>query len=462
MTTLRLALRNIARNRRRSIATIAAIMVGAVSVLLFGGFSREIQYGLLVESIRQYGHLQVQQKNYHLFGSADPTAYSIREYERMIEAIRTDEMLSSTVRVVSPSLQFGGIAGNFSAGRSRTAMGVAVIPADVDRMQQWDERGVTAPGERLLLTGTDENSAMIGTGLARALQFCEQFAIDQCIDGDAENAGENLPALPGDILSLAAKEAGASSDSGRPRFAFLAATAQGAPNIADLEIAGVTSVSSKAVDDVLVAMHLSQAQQLIYGREAPQITALVVQLERTEQMPAARARLAALLDEQFPDQALAIYDFAELNPYFGQATGFLKTIFAFIAVLMALIVAFSVSNTMSMIVAERTNEIGTLRAIGVRRSGIRRLFITEGAMFGIVGAALGVLAAVAIASGVNVSDIRWTPPGRGEPTDLVTGWGGPGLVAATLFALIVLAIASSWWSARRGAKLIIVDALRHA
>ena len=66
------------------------------------------------------------------------------------------------------------------------------------------------------------------------------------------------------------------------------------------------------------------------------------------------------------------------------------TIFGFMFVLIGGIVMFTVSNTMNTTVVERTIEIGTLRAIGVRRAGIRALFVTEGALLGVCGALLGV------------------------------------------------------------------------
>ncbi|MFX8354967.1 FtsX-like permease family protein, partial [Acinetobacter baumannii] len=66
------------------------------------------------------------------------------------------------------------------------------------------------------------------------------------------------------------------------------------------------------------------------------------------------------------------------------------TIFGFIAVIMGVIVLFTIANTMSMSVMERINEIGTLRALGQRRSGVRRQFLAEGFLLGLFGATLGV------------------------------------------------------------------------
>ena len=99
-------------------------------------------------------------------------------------------------------------------------------------------------------------------------------------------------------------------------------------------------------------------------------------------------------------------------------------IFGFISVLIGAIVLFTVTNTMSMAVVERTAEIGTLRAIGLRRSGIRTMFVSEGVMLGCFGAVLGIGAALAMAWVINQLGLTWTPPGRIEPVPLAVRLAG--------------------------------------
>ncbi len=60
MNTFSLAIRNLRRNRRRSLATLLALAIGAAAVLLFGGYAADIRYGLLTNYVRGGGHLQVQ------------------------------------------------------------------------------------------------------------------------------------------------------------------------------------------------------------------------------------------------------------------------------------------------------------------------------------------------------------------------------------------------------------------
>jgi len=131
-------------------------------------------------------------------------------------------------------------------------------------------------------------------------------------------------------------------------------------------------------------------------------------------------------------------------------------------VLIGAIVLFTVGNTMNFAIVERTVEIGTLRAIGQRRSGIRRLFVSESLLLGTAGAGLGVLAALLLAALVNHSGLTWTPPGRVNPIHLhVRVWGEWTLLASTAASLLTVAVVSAWWPSRRAARLEVVEALRH-
>jgi putative ABC transport system permease protein len=209
-------------------------------------------------------------------------------------------------------------------------------------------------------------------------------------------------------------------------------------------------------------MHLPQAQHLVYGNAAPQATAVVVQLQHTSQIPQARQRLRQLIEAQFGQDQLEIQDYRTLNPFYGQIVTMFGAMFGFIALLIGAIVLFTVSNTMSMVVVERTMEIGTLRAIGLRRGGIRRLFLCEGLMLGIIGAVLGVLISLLVAALINQSGITWLPPGRVERIPLtVRIWGKDALIAGTALGLIGVAVLSAVWPANRAARMQVVDALRH-
>jgi putative ABC transport system permease protein len=467
MTSWKLALRNLLRNRRRSLATLLAMIVGAHAVLLFGGYSRNITYGLQTDFVKTGGHLQIQRAGYFRYGTGDPAGYSLAHYDRIVDAIRRDPELKPMLEVATPVLHLQGIAGNVDAGVSRTAIAVGVVVDDQNRMRAWNDYDFPVAMPPIALTGTEPDAAVVGTGLARVLQMCGPLNVADCANPAtttaAPAANDKAGALPADLGALAAAEATTPKldASGRPAVQLLAATARGAPNVADLRVVKAEEQGVKEVDDMYVGLHLEQAQRLVFGNDPPKATAIVVQLKHTDQIPAAKARLEKLLATQFPGEPVEVLDFATLNPFYGQALAMFATLVGFVALLIGAIVLFTVGNTMSTAVMERTVEIGTLRAIGLRRAGIRRLFLCEGLMLGVAGAVVGVVTAALIAGLINHSGLTWTPPGRSPVPLIIRVWGEDAMIGGTMIVLMLVAMLSAWWPAGRASRMNVVDALRH-
>jgi putative ABC transport system permease protein len=327
-------------------------------------------------------------------------------------------------------------------------------------MQRWNDYGFPGKPDVLSLTGTSADSAVIGTGVARVLRLCGPLRVADCPQ-PAAAAQPTGAELPDDIAQLASRDA-AGHDSADTRIELLAATISGAPNVARLRVVKAIELGGKEADDNYIGMHLPTAQRLLYGGAPPEVTAIALQLHHTSQIPLARQRLAELLATTLRGAPLAVYDFRTLNPYYGQTVGMFSAIFGFIAVLIGAIVLFTVGNTMNAAIVERTVEIGTLRAMGLRRSGIRRLFVSEAVLLGALGALLGVLTALGLAALINHSGLTWTPPGRVDPIHLhVRVWGEMTMLSSTVLGLLVVAVVSAWWPARRAARLEVVEALRH-
>lgn len=463
MNTLSLAFRNLLRNRRRSFATLLAMVIGGVCILLFGGYVQNIIFGMQTGFVRGGGHLQLQHRDYFLFGSGDPTAYGIADYQQVIDVVRHDPVLAPMLTVVTPTLQFGGIGGNFAAGASLTVMASGEIIEDQNAMQVWNDYGFPGAPEAMALTGTSVDSIVIGNGVARLLQLCTPLKVADCPTAPARAPKDGAP-MPRDVGLLVAGDAAhdAAPAPDTTEVELLAATISGAPNVARLKVIKAEAQGVKAFDDAYIGMHLAEAQRLLYGSETPQVTSIVLQLHHTSQIAAATARLRQLLATSLRDRPLAVYDFGTLNPYYGQTIALFNAIFGFIALLIGAIVLFTVSNTMNAAVVERTVEIGTLRAIGLRRGGIRALFVSEGLLLGTLGAVAGVVVAVALAALINHSGLTWTPPGRVNPIGLhVRVWGETRLLLGTAITLTLVAVVSAWWPARRAARLEVVEALRH-
>ncbi len=464
---LKIAFRNLLRNLRRTMMTGSAVAAGTLAMLLFGGFTSYIFAGLETNSVQRIGHLTVFRDGYFLLGAGNPAAYGIDHYQDVMKLIQHDPVVGPMINVMTPTQSLVGIAGNFSGDvdASKTFLGVGLIPSDRERMRQWDEfkagRPYT-PDSRL--SDADPSRGLIGVGLARVLGLCAPLGLQDCpplpaamASPDRENAQ-----VKQDLADLAAHDLGTDRAGAKPKpqIDLLAATSVGAPNVVQLTVSGAEPQGVKELDENYVAMPLSLAQQLVYGRGEHKITGIVLQLHRSEDLPAARARLTALFAQNHLN--LDVRDFGELTPFYGQVVRMFSSIFLFIALVMGVIVLFAVVNTMTMNVMERTNEIGTIRAMGVRRSGIRSQFTIEGSLIGAIGATAGAALALLIAALINHAGLTWIPPGNVQEVPLRLDVAGrPLLVVGAWVGLALVATLAALLPANRAARLPVVDALRH-
>jgi len=439
-----------------------AISVSAVSILLFGGFVFSVMYGLQTGIVQDTGHLHIYQRGYFEYGSGDPGSYGISHYEELIQSILADEQLGKSVKVVTPILNICGIAGNFAKDASKTFFGRGVVPSDFERMRKWNNYNLrNAVKEELGLSDRDTEGGVVGNGMGRMLQLCDELHIN-CKEKKPEK-NDNTAKTTEDFSALTdldfQDKAGKPSDK-RPKLDLLAATTGGAPNVITLYLNRAVSKGIKEIDDSYVAMHLTLAQRLLYGQNQPKVTGIVLQLKHTGDIPAVKARLGKLLSGKKGDYE--IRNFTELVPTYGQIISMFAMIFTFIALVMGVIVIFTIVNTMSMSVMERVNEIGTLRALGVRRNGIMRQFLTEGCLLGGLGATIGVAIAVVIGLSINAAGIMWTPPNSVQPSYLtILIIENPFFLPGCWLGLILLTVASSLIPARKAGRMVIVDALRH-
>ena len=463
---LKIAFRNMLRNFRRSLMTGSAVAAGALAMLLFGGFAAYIFAGLETNNVQRIGHLTVFKAGYFLLGAGNPAAYGIDNYQAVMTLIAHDPVVGPMINVITPTQALVGIAGNFSGDveASKTFLGTGLIPSNRERMRQWDEFGASAgyvPDRRM--SDQDPSRGLIGVGLARVLGLCAPLGMRGCpqLPSARSSTGEAAPSRH-ELTELAARDRldERASTVGNPQIDLLAATAGGAPNVVQLAVGGAEPQGVKELDDNFIAMPLALAQQLVYGRGEHKATGIVLQLRRSEDLPAARARLMTLFRQNRLD--LDVRDFGELSPFYGQVVKMFSAFFLFIALVMGVIVLFAVINTMTMNVMERTNEVGTIRALGVRRAGIRSQFTVEGVLIGAIGATVGAVLAYLIAALINHAGLTWVPPGNASAVPLRLDVAGrPLLVAGAWLALAIVTTLAALVPANRAARLPVVDALRH-
>ena len=140
-----------------------------------------------------------------------------------------------------------------------------------------------------------------------------------------------------------------------------------------------------------------------------------------------------------------------------------RGVFLAIFIIMAVV---GITNTVLMAMFERTREIGTLMAMGLRGTGIRRLFLAEGALTGLLGGAIGSAVAVALIAYFATTGIDLTA----LYGDMDIGYPVKGIlypafsVASILLSWLligVLAALASFYPAARASRLKPVEALHY-
>jgi putative ABC transport system permease protein len=139
----------------------------------------------------------------------------------------------------------------------------------------------------------------------------------------------------------------------------------------------------------------------------------------------------------------------------GVASGALKGLAVFIALIMAVGAGFAGMNTMYAAVARRTKEIGTLRVLGFRRRSILIAFVLESVAIAVIGVAIGILLALPL-NFVSTGTANFTTFSEIAFNFRVT----PGLMLSGLIFGIGIGFLGSLLPSIRASRFKIVDALR--
>lgn len=235
----------------------------------------------------------------------------------------------------------------------------------------------------------------------------------------------------------------------------MAPTLSGQMNALDIYVSGVYDTGSDATNDKYMRLSFGFAQSLLDTEKADRIVVLLDDTEKTEKM---RTLLMARLASA--GIACEIKTWNELSLFYSKVRGMIDMMFLFIFCIVLVIVVMSTVNTMGMAVMERTREIGTLRALGLKRRGVSFLFAMEGGLLGFLGSLLGVALHTAVWAIIRGIRPTYTPPGVSTPVPLTVNFVPDTLVLLAL-CLIVLSLLAAITPARRAAKQNIVNALGH-
>src|SRR5690554_4329406 len=192
MNSLFLALRNISRNKRRTMLTLTAIITGVTALVLFDGYVRYSLWGLQESTIRNgLGHLQLSTaEEYFTTGNFDPFSYLFTDQEEIVKKLKALPEVKNVVPQVTFSATLAG------AEKSGIVM-VQAVPAELSR---------SLLSFRHIIDGRDFTAA-------------DRYRVIL-----ARGVAEKIGAQIGDTLTM------------------MAVTRNGGLNAADLEVIGIASL----------------------------------------------------------------------------------------------------------------------------------------------------------------------------------------------------------------------------
>jgi putative ABC transport system permease protein len=217
-------------------------------------------------------------------------------------------------------------------------------------------------------------------------------------------------------------------------------------------VVGIFSVGIPEADKRMIYTHVNTAQDLLV---TDKVSTLSLFLFDTPQTPAKLVELA----QRYPE--LARKAWWDLAAFYTAVKALYNRLFGVMGAIMAILVFFSVSNTMSMSVVERTRETGTLAALGTYRRELVRNFSLEALAIGTLGVLAGMLFAALLSFGLQFADVQMPPPpGRSDGYPLHILISLPLYLYVSL-AVLATCVIAAYFAALRGVKKPIVEALAH-
>jgi len=332
---MKLAYKNLARHKLRTAVSVAAVAFSVMIVV----FARGYVMGLIEDASAadiQYntGHIRIIDRDYRL----KERMYSLNHPVENLSGMVNELEKTDGVEMVVPRLKFGAMSG--TGDELVEMIGWGVRP---EKESEFTRIGNMLAEGRMIENGRPE--ILMGTALLAKL--------DRKV---------------GDRVTIMYNTA----------FQSLQATT--------FTIAGRIESNFKMLNEVAFYLPLDQAQTLLYmDDQATEILLAAPSMDNTE-------KLLPVVEEQLGGwgnghKYLAVpwYESGALVEFMIVA----QNIYDFIYVFLVILAAIVVINTMVMIVAERTKEIGMMSALGLDNRDILKLFVMEGAVMSIIGSFLG-------------------------------------------------------------------------
>ncbi|MDP3981519.1 MAG: ABC transporter permease [Chlamydiota bacterium] len=407
MMFFRLAWRNVWRNRRRSLITVSAIAFGLAVLIVFYGIGRGFHEQMIENSIRTYtGHLQIHAKGFQDSPTIERSMAKPDEPLGVIQKI--PDIQAYTARIQAPGLIS-------SSDHSSGALIIGIDP--VAEAQVSVIRNRVIQGE--FLKDAFDKTILIGEKMSRDLKV----GLDDKV-----------------VLMVQARDGSMGAEAFR--------------------VKGIFQTGSPQMDGLLCFISLNMAQDLFVLEGG--ISQWVLCLSRQKDVD----RIQAQLRQTLPDERYEVLSWKELSPEVVQFVELDEASFILMILIVFIVVALGILNTLLMSIFERIREFGIMMAMGMRPYQVSVLIFIESLLLGLVSVIIGSILGFVINSYFQHSGIDLSQWGEGitavpylEPV-VFSRFNVMDLVHSIEIVLLTTLVATIY-PALKAARLKPVDAMRH-
>lgn len=402
---LRLAWRNVWRNRRRSLINAASMGFGLAAIMFGQSMLRSLQVQLIEKSTGSItGHLQIQAKGVDVLKMPDRFLADPRP---AIAAIDKDRRV----------LVHGGrihLTGLVSTPETSVGALICAVEPEKERLIT-DIHAYMAAGDYL---GKTPKGLVMGSTLAKRLDL---------------RIGE--------------------------KAVLMAQAADGSMGAEAFRLVGIFKTGSESFDTQIVYVPLPAFQELL--SRPGQVNNYVVKLKDIEQADEVQKDLSKAL-HQYP---LRVLSWKQIDHEILGVKAFQDAILFIVLLVVFAIVALGILNTQFMSLFERVREFGLLMAMGARPRWVMRLLVTESALLGAVGTLFGLGVGSTLIGHFGRAGLR-LPVGEAlsyflpfpSVIFLRPSWAAHAFACAAVFLTSILATLPP---ALRAGRLKPAEALRH-
>ncbi len=226
------------------------------------------------------------------------------------------------------------------------------------------------------------------------------------------------------------------------------------PTLREFEVTGTFTTGMYDYDLRNVYTTFEAAQELL-GIEAGTASGIGVRTTSADLAPEIATELGAKLGHPYYVESWVV-----TNRALFSALRLEKLAMSLILFLIVVVAAFNIVSTLVMVVADRTREIGILKAMGMTRRGILRVFVLQGAWIGVVGTTVGTVLGVVLAWALGRYEIIRIPPDVYFIDHLPVSLRLLD-VALIVAASVVIAFLATIYPSIQASRLEPVDAIRH-